>query len=1545
MDAPARRPRRGRARRALRVLVRAVVGLLVLVSLVVALALTALELDRPRAFTARTVEDALAGTFKGRLRIVRLDEVGLAGLRADVRVDDPAGRPVIVARGVDVRLGVPGLLVRLVRDRGLKRLDIDSVRIEHAEVRLIDDGTGVPTLARAFEPRTSAPSPSSEPPPVVTIRSITLRHTWTHGELAGAPAIDAELRHAAAALGVEPSRVGIRLDRATLVSRLGPYALDPRGTVSGSAVIPLDARSPEVRGAFHGTVADAGLEAKATLVDARVEASVLVPALDRRTLARFAPELLPEGSVRVVATASGKPEELALTADVRGVPGTVLVRGTLRTGSPLRVTADVDVREVDAAAIVRGAPRTSADARAHVSLEAHERGLAGKYDVSFTRALVAGQAVPPPSLRGSLEQSGERVVLAGTVEASEPGIRANARYDVRLAGPRGTADASVEASLERPRRLRDLASVETSGRIAASVHAAWPEPVLSAHVDARLDALTAPSVRVGPASLVLEARGPVSDPSGELRVAARDVALPSVELTSVQATLRGRRSDASLRVEVAGRHGERARLRTVGRYRDGAVELEDSNLAFRDGEGALAVSARHVHVSADRIEAERVLLDGAGHAEASFTRHGSRTSADLHTDRLDLARLARLLRVKTPFRTLGASVQAHYDERPGVRAGSVRGTLAEIAYAKIEGGSASLDLTLLDGRLSGTVDSELVPGSRVTAHVEDVELLSAAAARGDVLGTIRVAGKLDLTGMAPLFAAVPAFPVEKAGGVVELDVTYARPRLDALPELAARVKTHDLSLVGKRELRQAIDTSGEAIETEPPVYRGIDLSADLTLSSETRRATLELALLDRRGELARVDARAGPIRGVTLAELVREAPDLPLEANAVVPERRLRALPDLIRPLSLRGKLALEARLDGTAREPHLVVDARVERLTAASQRVEGREPPRIDGTALIDARRSGGRVELQFGPSGSRAGRATLAWNGDLLRAASDPRALRAITARADADFDHFDLETVPALKNRQIAGIVSARAHVEYGERRRSADVDLVVRSAAIGQARLELVDAKLRLGTDEVTGSVTARGEGGSLDAKLASRVRWPAQAVPELAGGVRATLAAKHFRLAGLWPLVSGSVNELDGRLDAELAATAEGDRVSLRGKGRLTEGVVQIPTIGQRFQAIEATVAVEPSMIVLRDLRARAVTGGLTGDATLRIDERLGVKELRARVQIAENQKVPITLEGAALGDAWGKVEAKLENREDLTLLTVKMPEFHLEMPDTDRLGVQDLAADERIRVGVRRADARFAALPVQPLVPQTEAPKPFAVVLELGRSVSLRRGDLLTAELSGKLIARMAEETMVSGEIELKGGSLDVSGKRFDIERGTVKFTGHDPANPAIFAVARWDAPAGYAVRARYVGTATDGKLTLSSEPPLAEGEVLNLILFGTPEGSSASGGVDSASTAVGVAGGTAAKGLNRVLHDFTKLDIQARVDTSTGAARPELVVPLTRRLSARVTRAIGEPTPGSTPDRTFLTLELRLKRSWALSALFGDRGASALDLIWRHHY
>jgi translocation and assembly module TamB len=209
----------------------------------------------------------------------------------------------------------------------------------------------------------------------------------------------------------------------------------------------------------------------------------------------------------------------------------------------------------------------------------------------------------------------------------------------------------------------------------------------------------------------------------------------------------------------------------------------------------------------------------------------------------------------------------------------------------------------------------------------------------------------------------------------------------------------------------------------------------------------------------------------------------------------------------------------------------------------------------------------------------------------------------------------------------------------------------------------------------------------------------------------------------------------------------------------------------------------------------------------------------------------------------------------------------------------------------------------------------------------------------------LGEELDVQGKIETRRGQLDISGKTFDIERASVAFTGGEPDDPTIGAVARYDSPAGYEVYAEYTGTVSKGKLALRAEPALSQDEIVTLLLFGTPDGSLGAGGGDSLSTAVSVAGGTAAQGFNRAVSGLTNLDVSARVDTSTGAPRPELVLQLTPRVAAKVTQALGEPVPGQSPDRTFVTVDLRLANNWSLSTMVGDRGASAFDLIWRRRY
>jgi translocation and assembly module TamB len=328
----------------------------------------------------------------------------------------------------------------------------------------------------------------------------------------------------------------------------------------------------------------------------------------------------------------------------------------------------------------------------------------------------------------------------------------------------------------------------------------------------------------------------------------------------------------------------------------------------------------------------------------------------------------------------------------------------------------------------------------------------------------------------------------------------------------------------------------------------------------------------------------------------------------------------------------------------------------------------------------------------------------------------------------------------------------------------------------------------------------------------------------------------------------------------------------------------------------------------------------------------------------------VALEGAAIGDAWGNLTAQyISPAQGERQLNIDVPAFHLITPETGGGSLQSLEEPQAVRIGVRRADGKFVPLPIQPLEAgggseETAPAQPLRIKIKLGNAVTVARGRTAQAQLTGQLQVLSSAETEVTGRIEIHGGKLDVQGKNFEIERGVVTFDGKDPSNPNISATARWDAP-DYSVFAEYQGDVENGRIKLYSEPPLTQDQIASLLLFGSPDGSPGSSDSSNAALAVSVAGDTAAKGLTRALDDFTNLDVSARIDTTTGSARPELVVRISPRLAAKVSRAVGAPAAGESPDRTYLTLEMRLRRAWALSAIFGDQGASALDLIWRKRY
>jgi translocation and assembly module TamB len=311
-----------------------------------------------------------------------------------------------------------------------------------------------------------------------------------------------------------------------------------------------------------------------------------------------------------------------------------------------------------------------------------------------------------------------------------------------------------------------------------------------------------------------------------------------------------------------------------------------------------------------------------------------------------------------------------------------------------------------------------------------------------------------------------------------------------------------------------------------------------------------------------------------------------------------------------------------------------------------------------------------------------------------------------------------------------------------------------------------------------------------------------------------------------------------------------------------------------------------------------------------------------------------------------------------TKVAVDIPRLHTQFPLSSSNKVQELDEAKDIRVGYFRRPQQFVLLPKdaddlkeeEPPPPSETGPGRTVIDVHLGSEVEIKRGTTLKVTLEGHPKIEMTDRARMSGQIRLTRGFLEVQGKRFQIERGTVTFVGDDPGNPQITVTAGWTAPDGTRVYADFVGPLKTGKVKLHSEPPRPQNEMLALIMFGTAEGSSATpyptqqpSGATQAGTVVG---GFATEGLSKGLDSLTGLEVSTKIDTTNSAnPKPEIEVQIARDIAIQLGYVIGTPPPGTNPDKTLFTLDWRFTRKWSMDATFGDQGSSILDFVWRHRY
>jgi translocation and assembly module TamB len=1016
-------------------------------------------------------------------------------------------------------------------------------------------------------------------------------------------------------------------------------------------------------------------------------------------------------------------------------------------------------------------------------------------------------------------------------------------------------------------------------------------------------------------------------PSFDVQVDAGSVEAPAVKLSAVSA------------------HGRM----TV----DSGVAFHDVQIDFAGERPPVRASAALVSVRGGSIELDGGLLEGLG---APLTAEVRGSSAALtvraKTAGIDLARVASFaaipMRRGTLSLSLDTTVISHSAE------GRVELDLAHGVVGSLKDASAHLEAVLHGRRAHG----------RATVTVDDIGTIEAhstslTVGKGGLLtstpwrnawGALDVTARADLARLAARFPAV-ATSVGSLEGQIEVAARVARDsQEDMTPEVDVTVRTAGL-VVSRRGT--------------PGGWRldGVDPVVHVVVNGDTGKTAVDAQLNDAQGVLATLKATSSsiPYSAIFSAEGISEALlSTPFTAELEVPQRSLASLPVGLGQSGRRGDLSARVDWRGALANPNVSFTAEL---------VRGRADPTL--VALpVDLSVTGQyqNAQLEVHMRGSQRGVAVAEATATVSVSARDwidRGAEAAWAASGQATLEQFPLRSLDVLDDRQVRGSVSGTISLDrlHDDANASAELDfdsLQVGEVACKSARLT---AKVD-GHDLQSKASLDLADGGSIVAQLSAGTHWGAALLPRIdtAQLATASLKAKQFRAEILLPWLSG-VTELDGRIDADASAELDGEHQVVRPRGTLAlrDGTLELGWMGTEFHGISGNAVLTPDGIIrLQDVIAHGTTGTLRAALTGRI---LGTTlgGANATVQIPRSDPLPLVVAGAQLGKVDGRFDLTMKRSSHQNDIEVSVPSMTVALSSaSSSRDVQDLGEVAGVRVG-RVSTSEFILEPLDatsddsadPATRKPGAPAvtPTVIDIRLGQDVEVRKGTDLDVRLEGNPKVTIGPGVRVSGQIRLVRGTLDVQGKPFEIEKGTVAFVEADPANPQVVLSAGWTAPDGTRVYASFVGPLKTGKVTLRSEPARPQNEILALILFGTTDQSA--GANPQSNSVAAAAGGVATQPLNHALGGVNQaLDklglaggISTKVDTSTPNPRPEVQVQIARDISLQVAWVLGSPPPGTNPDTTLVTLDWRFLRKWALETTVGDAGTSIVDVLWQHRY
>ena len=1497
------------------------------------------HLDTPvgRRAAAKVTNDVLGGLFKGKVIVDRVGAIGPGGLvGVDGRLVAESGETIAEVSGVRVRTNVVslvgGILEWVVTGKEPLTIRIDSIEIDHATLLLdrTKDEKKELLVARAFVSATPAPAePSAGPGPTVELTRIYVHHAWVHGSPSDGLAIDADVEPLVGAFSMVGGRIEVRASELRLRAREVVPGQAASLALVGSLTLPENDGPLVARATLGGEVAHVPLVADAVYSDAFMTAVVAVPPVPARVLSGLVPGLAPDGDLSFRVEAAGSLAKLQ--ANVHAALGRgrldAFARATL-VGSTY-VELGAAVRDLEIATFSEGAPpsRLGADIVGKLLVPTGGKIRADAKVVVDPTSHVAGQGLPETTVVAVLEESGK--VVADLV-AREPG--APTTVHVELPPPPSPSEPRPPLTFATDTRVV-LGAFTRFGRLATGQGSLATRGTLDlttlvarASADVNVSDVRSQGARLREARVHVDASGPVQK--------------------------------LSLRAELTGR-GVRYANYGVGRFAASAGVDIGETIVISDALVSANSKGETVRVSAPRVvlnggvDVRDLVVGGLGEPlTADFSQHGNRTTVRARTTDLDLGKVGEILQMSE------LSGHAMIDADLVIDGREVEGTaglsLVDGSFPGVSKAHANVDASLHRRVASIDVDASIGDVLDLRVSTKDVKLAGPALAASSwehAEGSGFVDARGDLARL-PDVVDVTTLPVNPTHGKVRLQAGF-------MSAAGSRLPTIDL----------AVSTSGLAVVVPPSAanepardYRGFDLSGEVHLDGVTGFLALSARLRDAIGYLVMADGKFDLPLSRVLADpksALENLYDQPLALHVQVPERKLVDLPPELGSFvsDLRGRGGLELALEGTVRAPRLVVDVRGKNLKVANATGKGSD---LDAQLRYD----GKHADLEATVSqGSEAGKAVLVATLDAESAkllAGTPPASLPWKADAEISFDNLSLAALPTSAEGRIRGRLDGHARLTNFHEDAEIDVALAIRGASVGGAEIPRGNVTATVKDGRAAAKVRLDQKGGKLELDAGLALAWGARIVPEIdkSKAIEARLVAKELRAAIFAPFTGGALIDLDGRIDADarLSADATGKNVKAEGFVAVRGVTFVLASLGQEYRDIDAKVTFAPGGVVNVDgITLSDGSGRMTGKATARFRD-LDFVGANAAFAIEKGAPIDVAVGGQVLGDAYGRFDVAVRSSGKGIAINVGVPSLHVRLSESAGKAVQELEPRDDVRVGVvqgrklvlvRLSRSRGEGEPP----PEASASVPIDIDVKLGNDVEVRRGSMIAVMLTGAPHVRLADgKTVVTGQIQVPSGTLDLQGKKFSIEKGTVTFEGDDPANPVVVATASWTAKDRTRVFADFVGPVKTGKVTLRAEPARSQSEILQLVVFGSADGFNAppgrgtkpGAGTQAATT---VAGGALTQGLDSALDGLTGIETQTRIDTtSSNNPRPELEVVVSRDVSLRFAYVLGTP-PISEPDKSLGSVIFRFAPNWSLSTTVGDRGKATIDTVWQYRY